>query len=202
MPTTLRGLDGRTLQMWDGLVLFWVVLWSVLGVMTGVTLWHAADAGDSISSSGRALESVGRSLQDLASLPLVPDRPGKLGTEIVGTAADISQRGQEVKGQLHELGLLLGVAVVGIPVMPVLGFYLPLRVLRHREVESVRVAIRRGPDDVLDRLLAERARASLPYDVVVKLLTGSSQDSTDRDSTRRLAEAELSRLGLARPSAD
>lgn len=188
--------------MWDGLVLFWVVLWSVLGVMTGVTLWHAADAGDSISSSGRALDSVGRSLQDLASLPLVPERPGKLGTEIVGTAADISERGQQVKGQLHELGILLGVAVVGIPVMPVLGFYLPLRLLRRREVNSVRMAIRRGPDEVLDRILAERARASLPFDVVVGLLTGEGHGSRDSDSTRRLADAELSRLGLVRPTAD
>ena len=187
--------------MWDGLILFWVVLWVVLAGWTGLTLWQAADTGDTISSSGDALHSVGQSLRDLSELPLVPDRPGQIGEQVVTTADQITTRGQEIKGQLHQLAILLGLAILGTAIAPVLGFYLPLRVRRHREVVRVRTEIGRLPDDEgLDRYLAEHARQSLSYAEVARLVADPADPNLAATDARRLADAELARLSVRRPS--
>ncbi|QZY29189.1 hypothetical protein [Nocardioides coralli] len=181
-------MNQTTARTLDGAVLFWCVLWCVLGVWTGVTLWQAADVGETISSSGRSLTKVGEGLQGLSDIPVIGEGPGEVGAEVAGTGAEITDRGAEVQGQLRLLGIFIGVAVVGIPVTPVLGLYLPLRVRRAREVALVRRQLEEhGDDPGFDRHLADRARLVLTYDEVARL-----------DSDRALADAELARLGLAR----
>ena len=108
-------------------MLFWVVLWIAVGMWTGVTLWQAAETGDTISSSGHALDTAGKALRGLSDVPLVGDRPRELGDEVVATASEVTERGQLVKGQLRRLSILLGVSIVLIPITPVAGFYLPAR---------------------------------------------------------------------------
>lgn len=187
--------DHRTVRVLDGVVVFWCTLWLVLGVWTGITLWQAADVGDTISASGESLASVGEGLQGLSDVPVIGEGPGQVGTEVSETAADITARGSEVKGQLRLLGLFLGIGLIGIPVTPILGLYLPMRVRRGHEVARIRRHLREHADDPgFDRFLADRARSSLPYDVVARL------DPTPerRDSDRALADAELARLGLTR----
>lgn len=200
VPTTPRALsDHRALRQLDRLILFWVVLWVVIGVATGVTLWRAAVIGDTVSRSGGTIATVGESLQALSDLPLVPDRPGEIGQEVQASAADISARGQDVKGDLRLLGVLLGIAVIGIPLSPVVGLYLPLRLRRSREVRALRESLRRHPDDPgLDGWLAHRARGSLVYDDVARIEADAGGDP--RREARLLADAELRRLGVRRPS--
>ena len=53
-------------------------------------------------------------------------------------------RGQEVKSQMRLLGVLLGIALVGIPVTPIVGLYLPLRLRRSREIAGLQRALRRA----------------------------------------------------------
>lgn len=195
--TTLRATDERTLRTWDGFVLFWVVLWVVVGAWAGVTIWHTADAGDTISSSGRSLVSVGSSLEDLADVPVIGTKPGEIGAEVAGNGQEIIARGQQVRSQLRRLGILLGMAIVGIPVTPVLGVYLPLRLAHRRERERIRREIGRRPDDAcFDRYLADRAWANLSYDQIVEI-QGRAEPGSGSD--RPLADAELTRLGLLRP---
>ncbi|MEP7090752.1 MAG: hypothetical protein ABI776_11665 [Nocardioidaceae bacterium] len=202
MAATFREVDSRTLRRWDGLILFWVVLWVVLAGWTGLTLWQAADTGETISSSGRALHSVGQSLSDLSDLPLVPDRAGEIGGQVVTTADQITVRGQEIRGQLHQLALLLGLTIAGISIAPVIGFYLPLRLSRHRDVVRLRDQIGRRPDDEgLDRYLAEHARRALSYDEIARLVADPADQLLAREDARRLADAELARLAIRRPSA-
>jgi hypothetical protein len=195
----MRAADRRTLLLLDGTAVAWVLLWALLGGWTGVTLWHAADAGDTISSSGRALSTVGRGLQGLGELPIVGEATGPVGDRVVATANGISDRGQQLKGQLRRLGVLMGVALLLIPVVPVLGLYLPLRIARHRDVSALRRDVSARPDDPgLDRYLADRARTVLPYRTVVALSGGAVAGSAAGD--RRLADAELARLGVRRPT--
>lgn len=195
MRLTMRAADSRTLHTWDGVILFWVVLWIVVGAWTGITLWQAADTGDTISSSGRSIATVGDSLAGLADVPLVGGKPGEIGEQVSQNGAEITARGQEIKGQLRQLALLLGLSIVAIPITPVLGLYLPVRLERRREVEGVRRELgRRGLDPSLVDYLSERARGNLPYDMVRPLVPGGPLDD---DGRRRLAEAELARLGIA-----
>ena len=183
--------DHRTLHLLDAGVIAWVVLWCVLGVWTGLTLWDAADVGETITTSGESIASVGQGLEDLSAVPVVGDRPAEIGKDVSTAAADITVRGGEVRGQLRQLAVLLGVSIIGIPVTPIAGVYLPLRVRRARDVRRIRAMLaERGDDPRLDQWLADRARASLPFHVLVQLETDD----------RPLADAELARLGLARPS--
>ncbi len=200
MSRTLRAADAGTLHLWDGIVLFWVVLWAVLGVWSGVTIWQVADTGDTITSSGEALHSAGTALESLSDVPVIGERPGRLGAEVVVTADEITGRGQQIKGQLRRLGLLLGLAIMAIPVSPVVGVYLPLRLSRRREVARIRRQLAERPDDRgLDRYLADRARTTLSFDLVAEAVRGPADEHPDRQ-VRRLADAELARLGLTRPA--
>ena len=198
MPSLRVASDHRTIRLLDGAVVFWVVLWCVLGVATGVTLWQAAGVGDTISASGRSLSSVGESLQALSDLPIVGEGPGEVGAEVSKTAVDITARGSEVTSQLRLLGVLLGIAVVGIPVTPILGLYLPLRMRRAREVASLRRQLsEHGGDPRFERYLADRARAWLPF---ARVVAADHAGTDDTDVDRRLADLELERLGIVRPS--
>lgn len=199
MRPSLRASDARTVHAWDGFIGFWVVLWLVIGVWTGVTLWQAADTGDTISASGDALQSAGGGLQGLAEIPIIGERPGTIGSEVAATGSEISERGTLIKTQLRRLAILLGLAIVAIPVMPVGGFYLPLRLSWRRRVRDLEATLaKRGEDPGLDRFLAEQARSSLSYAEVRELI--GDDDPTGERGVRRLADAELSRLGVARPS--
>ena len=206
MSSTIRvSADHRTLRLLDAAVLSWVVLWCAIGVWTGVTLWQAADVGDTVASSGRSLVSVGEGLESLSAVPIVGERPGEIGADVSDAAVDISARGNEVKGQLRQLGVVLGIAVVGIPVTPIAGLYLPLRLRRGREVARIRKHLADHTDDArFDRYLADRARASLPYDTVATLDPTPDDSSGARGARggndRLLADAELARLGIRRPA--
>lgn len=208
VSTTIRvAADHRTLRLMDAAVLSWVVLWIAIGAWTGVTLWRAADVGDTVASSGRSLVSVGEGLQSLSAVPLVGERPAEIGADVTETADEISARGGEVKGQLRQLGVVLGIAVVGIPVTPIAGLYVPLRLRRGREVAQIRRHLAEHDDDPrYDRYLADRARASLPYDTVATLDPSPDDASSGRTpeqaraTHRVLADAELARLGIRRPS--
>lgn len=199
MTPTLRAMsDERSVRTLDRLVVFWVILWIVVGAAATITLWRAADLGDTLTSSGTTLTAIGQSLRDLSELPLIPDRPGEIGASVQESAAQITVRGQEVKSQMRLLGVLVGIALVGIPVTPILGLYLPLRVRRGREVARLKRALREHPDDdELDHWLAERARSSLVFEEVSRITRRSAGDQ--RAVQRGLADAELSRLGLRRP---
>ena len=145
------------------------------------------------------MTAVGQSLRDLSELPLIPDRPGEVGANVQESGAQITVRGQEVKSQMRLLGVLLGIALVGIPVTPIVGLYLPLRLRRSREISGLQRALRDHPgDDELDNWLAERARASLVFEEVTRIARERAGDH--RAIQRGLADAELRRLGLRRPA--
>jgi hypothetical protein len=200
MSLSISAADTSTIRLFDGVLLAWLALWLVVGGWTGVVLWQLADLGDTVSSSGGAIASAGEALESLDQVPVVGDRPAELGREAQTTGADIRARGQEVKGQLRQLSILIGLAVALIPTTPVLGLYLPLRVARRREVRALARSLRQhGDDPELDRFLAERALRSLPHHVVHRLVD-DPVTAIAEGRARPLADAELDRLGLSRRS--
>ena len=193
MSLSVRRADPATLRLLDSAAVAWLVLWVTLGAWTGWTLWQVSDLGDTVTTSGRAIASAGEALTAVANVPVIGEKPGEVGAQTLEAGREIAQRGQVVKGQLRQLGVLLGLSIAFIPVTPILGLYVPLRIARRREVRRVQRAVSQGRTSDVDRLLADRARLSLPFDRMVEVRT-SATDEADED--RLLADAELRRLGL------
>jgi hypothetical protein len=134
MAELIRRADAASLGIVDGTVIFWLLLWSVVGGWVGFSLWELSALGDTIVQSGRTLDSAGQTLQDAGGLPLIGEWPQRLGDQVRATAADIVLRGRESAAYGRQLGVLLGVTVAMAPVVPVLAPYLPARISRRREV--------------------------------------------------------------------
>lgn len=199
MDLDVRTADESTLRRIDGLVLFWLVLWLVIGGWAGYDVWRVSELGDTVTSSGRAISSTGDALESLGSVPVVGERTEVLGGEVAEAGSDIADRGQEVKSELRQLAILLGLAIVLLPAAPVLWLYLPLRKARRREIAEVRELLGSSTDgDIADRYLAQRALQQLPL-ATLQRVDPDPWRAMMEGRTRPLADAELQRLGLDRP---
>ncbi len=198
MDSDVRTADQTTIRRLDGLVLFWLVLWLVIGGWVGYTLWQVSELGDTVTASGQAIGSSGGALESLGDLPVVGDRTAELGEEVAAAGDDIALRGQELQSQLRQLAVLLGLAIVLLPAAPVLAWYLPQRHARRRDVSEVRRLLNSVTDGAAaDRYLAERAVRWLPFSVVQQI-DRDPWGAVAEGRTRPLADAELQRLGLRR----
>ncbi|GGK99587.1 hypothetical protein Ppa06_68080 [Planomonospora parontospora subsp. parontospora] len=136
MNSALQSLDTSMVRILDGLMAAWVVLWLVVGVWVGQSLWELSRIGETIVSSGQAIDQSGSALQPIAELPLVGEAPGRLADQIRATGARIAVSGHELQVQMRRLSLLLGLAVALIPATTVLASYLPARLVRRRTAGS------------------------------------------------------------------
>lgn len=198
MALSVRTADESTIRLLDGAVVAWLILWLVVAGWSAYTVWELADVGDTVTTSGAAITSAGEALESLREVPVVGERPAELGGEAARAGADIEARGQEVKGQLRQLSILLGLAVALIPTTPVVGLYAPLRSARERERRAIAQVLQgSGADAGFDRYLAERAVRHLPWSEVRRLVDDPWQAVLD-GRHRQLADAELARIGLSR----
>jgi hypothetical protein len=143
------------------------------------------------------VQSLGGSLSSLQGVPFVGGAIGRAGHQIQQVGANTAASAHSTASSVHVLAVLLAVAVALLPSVPVLGFYLPLRLNRRREAQAVRRALsRHGDDPAFEAFLARRALASVGYRRLDALSDGWRELPVDE--RRRLADAELARLGIAR----
>jgi len=181
-------------------MVFWVVLWLVVGGGSGVQIFQLTGLADSTVSSGRALGTAGRALSSLAEVPVIGESTGQLGDEVSVTAEKITSSGEQAGRSVRLLGVLVGLAIALGPVGPVLLLYLPLRMSRRREVDDVVSALRARHGAEVTAQLAHRALANL----TLRELAAISPDPVGDVAAgrhQRLAEAELRRLGIERRTA-
>lgn len=196
MDRSLRSADARTVALADGIAVFWVVLWLVVAAVTAAGVWRLSGLSDTAEVSARAVDRAGAALQRLGELPVVGDGPDGLGDEVRAAAGDIERSARQTRGDVRRLAIVLGLSVFVIPVTPVLGLYLPLRLERRREVSALRRALGGGgPDPALQAWLAGRALHTLTYDQLLKV-TRDPAGELAAGRTAALAELELARLGL------
>lgn len=178
----------------------WVALWLAVGAITGIEVRRLTRVSDSLVQSGDALDVAGTALQDIGRLPVVGDRPRALGDKVRQTADEVHQAGSASRETVRSVSILLGLALVLIPVVPVVAVYVPLRRAAARERTAVKRALSSPErDPLLEEFLAHRALHNLPYDALTQV-TADPWGDLRRGSFRRLANAELTRLGLARRS--
>ena len=124
-------------------------------------------------------------LDQIGRIPVIGSSVGGLADSMRETGQSAQQNGAASRDDVNDLSVLLGLSIALIPTIPLAAIWIPLRIRWRREKEAVKRALASGSPD-LERLLAERARTSLPLDQVLAL-------EADR---KALADAELERLGL------
>ena len=190
----------RATHVLDVLLLLWVAMWIAIGVLAANELRDLRSLSDTVVGAGTALEQTGRALETIGEVPLVGEGPGELGRRVRDSAAEVQAAGQSSSQSIGNLSVLLGLAIGVIPAMPVLGFYLPLRLRRAREAQAVADRLAdRGLDAGLGELLARRAIHTLPYHVL-QAVSADPVEDLRAGRFDRLAQAELRRLGLHAPA--
>ncbi|MEO5745441.1 MAG: hypothetical protein ABIQ53_12765 [Terracoccus sp.] len=188
--------DADSVRTWDGVVAFWVVLWLVVGVLAGFQIWNLEALSTGVVDSGRALGTAGKALQDLSALPVIGERTGQLGQQVVTSGASIVTGGQEAATSTRVLAILLGVTIALGPLGPVLFVYLPGRLAWRAEVSQIVSLL--GEPARRDAVLAQLARRCLTNLTVAEVLKITSEPEADLAAGRydQLAAGELRRLGL------
>jgi hypothetical protein len=185
----------RALLVIDAAMLVWVLAWIGLGVAIGINVEHLTDLSRTVAAEGSAVQSVGKSLSNLGSIPFVGGDLRHAAQQIDQAGASAVASGNSSLSAIHTLAVLLAVAVALLPSVPVFGFYVPLRVNRGREARAVRRAVlEHGNDPAFEAFLARRAVASLGYRRLQRL-PGAWED-IHNGRNDRLAAAELRRLGV------
>ncbi|MDP9072460.1 MAG: hypothetical protein M3N68_14475 [Actinomycetota bacterium] len=188
---------GRLLK---AVVALWSAAWMATGVVAGVQIWQLGRLSSTAVESGEALDSAGAALQLVGRVPVVGPRSERLGDEVRAAAQRIQDGAAKSQDNIRRLSVLVGVSIALIPVSPVVAAYAPVRMARAREASSVRRAWRKAGDDpVFEEFLARRAVQNLPYEKL-RAVSARPWEDLEAGRFRLLANAELTRLGLARES--
>jgi len=189
-------LHPRRRPVVDAAVLAWVLVWALLGYAGARGLDQVREVASSAESAGAAVERTGRSIRDV-DLPVVGTVLRGPGDEVVAAGRDAQLQARASADSVRTASVLLGLAIWLVPSLPLLAAYLPVRTYRAREGRALRslVATHHG-DPGLERLLAARALAHLPYRRLRAM--GEPWQDFGAGEYRALAEAELAREGVRR----
>ncbi|MEO7131896.1 MAG: hypothetical protein ABIZ07_11020 [Dermatophilaceae bacterium] len=200
MSSRTRYADARHLTLWDACALFWVVFWLVVGGWIGYSIWQLTGLTTGVLDSGKAIDTAGRALQDLSKVPVIGDRTGELGNQVVHTAAQITSGSLQAGGSIRALSVLIGTALGFGPMGALLFAYLPWRLGHRAEVRATSRALADpARREAALASLARRALTNLPLEQLL-LLTPDPEAELAAGRYEQLAHAEMSRLGLATPN--
>jgi hypothetical protein len=183
---------------WIDIVLaLWVLIWIGLGVAIGIKLSNLSDLSHTAVLSGQAIESVGKSLGILGAVPLVGAQLSSVADQVQAAGASAVTSGHSSLSSIHALSILLAIAVALLPSIPVLGFYLPLRLDLRREADALyNATLKHGHEAGFRAFLARRAISSLGYHRLSGLVAKPWELTLDEAERSELAAAELLRLGI------
>jgi hypothetical protein len=196
---TLRGIvpSTRALHVLDMALGAWVLAWIGLGVAIGLKLSDLSGLSHTAVVDGRAVESVGRALGVAGSVPVVGEAFAGVAHQVQAAGASAANGGASSLSSIHALSFLLAIAVALLPSIPVLGFYLPVRLDLRREAEALhQAAVTYGDDPAFRAFLARRAIDSLGYHRLRGLAARPWEQTLSETDCSELAAAELRRLGI------
>ena len=196
--TTLRILlpKGRALIALDVALAIWVGGWLWLGIAIGHEVEGLRQLSGTVTKVGQAVKQTGDTLSTLSSVPLVGGQIGDTAHQIQDAGVSTVHSGRASRSSVRNLSWMLALAIAVIPSVPVIGFYLPLRLLDVRERRRLRrLASTRWGDPEFRRYLAHRALFTMPYH---RLPSAAGDPWMDYANGRfdALADAELRRLGV------
>lgn len=190
--------DRRRIRVLDALAVAWVLLWVALGWLVFHYVNGLASLSDTVVLAGRAVDSTASALSALSQLPFVGGRVNGLVESAHRAAASAVVNGRASRHDVHELAVLLWIAVAVAPTVPLLVLYGLLRRGWRQDAASMRaLAAGFDDDDALRRFLARRALEHMPYRQLRRISENPWRD-VEEGRTEELARAELERIGLRR----
>jgi hypothetical protein len=180
----------------DVLVVVWVYAWVRLGMTLFDLVQKLAVPGQKLESAGNGLSAnLGSAGDKIKSVPGVPDSVAAPFTNAAEAAKSLANAGREQQDIVNDLAWILSVVIVVLPVLLVVGVWLPLRIrwIRRAGAAARLRSVTAGRD-----LLALRALATQP----LKRLLGVDPEIAalwrrgDPDAVEALARLELRSLGL------
>ncbi len=135
------------------------------------------DAVDALKVLGSGVETAGTSVQNgfasvagvVDGIPIVGGKlAGALSGAGTGTGGELADLGRQGVERVHDLAIILGLFVFGLPAFVVLLAALPGRIRRVRQLTAASVVLANPQDEDRRRLLAMRAAFGLPYGVLLR----------------------------------
>ena len=181
----------------DVVVATLVVLFIALGLAVTDAAEELTTLSDGVSDAGGAVTSSGEAIGGV-DVPVVGEQLAGAGEEIRMAGEEVQRRGDDSREQIEDFARLLGLVVAGVPMLLLLGYYLPPRLSRAGEVRALKSLQRiAGDDPRFVEFLARRAAEQLPYRRLRRI---SDRPWADLDEGRHseLAKGELRRMGVMR----
>jgi len=190
-------LNPRRIRVIDAAVVAWVLAWALLGYAAAQSLAELTQVGDSVSAVGGSVVDAGDAISGLGDTPIIGGAVGDAGESVAGAGREAQAQAAESRDSVQTAALGLGLAVWLVPSLPLLALYGPVRFARTRDTRALRALVaEHGETGELDRLLAARALAHVPYHRLRAL--GTPWRDFEAGEYRGLAELELARSGVRR----
>lgn len=196
MRLAILPLSPRKRRVLDVLLLAWTVCWVVIGLRVGTEVRGLSDLSDTVTRSGVAISEGAEALVGLSELPLVGGQVDETAQRVREAGESARASGASSQESVRNLSVLLALAIAIIPSLPVIGFYLPLRLALVRDAKVVRRALECEDEDRMLEVLAGRAVHTLPYRQL-RHITHDPIGDLRAGRYGPLAAAELERLGLS-----
>ncbi|MER7280781.1 hypothetical protein ABT369_40745 [Dactylosporangium sp. NPDC000244] len=180
----------------DALVVVWVYAWIRLGMSLFDLIQKLAVPGQKLEGAGNGLASNLNSAGDkIDKVPGVGDSIATPFRNAANAATSLANAGKDQQEIVNDLAWILSVVVVVVPVLFVVGVWLPLRVRwARRAASAARLrTVTAGRD-----LLALRALATQPLKRLIKVdpEVAARWRRGDPETVEALAQLELRSLGL------
>ena len=189
--------SGRALLALDLALAIWVAAWIWLGIAVGSEVSGLRRLSGTISKVGNAVQQSGQTLSAFDGVPFIGQRVGNTAKQIEQAGQSAVQSARASRDSAAHLSWMLALAIALIPSTPVLGLYVPARLIAIRERRALRrMWVVHGQEPEFRRLLARRALTALPYTRLARLAGPDPWLAFAAGEYDQLARAELERWGV------
>lgn len=191
----LNRLPYRRIVAIDYLVIAWFLLCLLLGIWSAKRINGLGALGDGLISTGNSITSLADWIGGLGDTPLVGAGFDLVAGQIGDLGESTAAQGQDSKDEVWRVARLVGILFTLLPTVPVLAFWIPVRVSAERERRSLRTALRNG-DPAVWEYLARQAADDLPFRKL-QAISADPWEDIRQGRYEALARVELDRLDLS-----
>jgi hypothetical protein len=133
-PAAVALPSRRAVRLGDAVAVTYVLLCVAAGVVAGLQIWALAELHRGLVQTAEAFDLTARAIGAVGNVPVIGGGAGQLAGSVQDAATQIREGALAARAQIRTLALVVGAAIAALPLVPVLGLYLPLRLAWRRAV--------------------------------------------------------------------